>query len=175
VEPESSNIDLERRRALTLAASAAGGAATAALAWPFLASMAPSERARALGAPVEADISNMKRGDLMTVEWQGKPVWMLRRTDEMIETLGKHHELLADPESHRSIQPEYCRNPQRSIKPEVFVRSRCARTSGASRATAPRATRPRTSHTPASTARATARSSTRRRGSIRTCRRRPIS
>jgi ubiquinol-cytochrome c reductase iron-sulfur subunit len=119
--PEPSTTDLQRRCALTLAVSAAGGAATAALAWPFLASMAPSERARALGAPAEVDTASVKPGELMTVEWQGKPVWVLRRTDEMIQTLGKHHQLLADPESHRSIQPEYCRNPQRSIKPEVFV------------------------------------------------------
>ena len=115
------DVDLKRRCTLTLAASAAGGAATAAVAWPFLASLEPSDRARALGAPVEADISNLNPGELMTVEWQGKPVWVLRRTDEMIERLGQHHEVLSDPESHRSLQPEYCRNPRRSIKPDVFV------------------------------------------------------
>jgi ubiquinol-cytochrome c reductase iron-sulfur subunit len=114
-------IDLERRRALTLAASAAGGAATAAAAWPFLASMAPSERARALAAPVEVDISGMRPGELMTVEWRGKPVWVLLRTHEMLRTLGDHDAVLADPESRDSIQPAYCRNPQRSIKPEVLV------------------------------------------------------
>jgi ubiquinol-cytochrome c reductase iron-sulfur subunit len=115
------DIDRKRRRALRLAASAAGGAATTAALWPFLASLAPSERARALGAPVEVEIARLRPGELMTVGWRGKPVWVLRRTDEMIETLGRHHQLLADPESHRSEQPPYARNPQRSIKPDVFV------------------------------------------------------
>ena len=119
--PDPEAVDLERRRALTLAVSAAGGAATAAATWPFLASMAPSERARALGAPVEVDVSGMKPGELMTVEWRGKPVWILRRSDEMIRTLGDHDAVLADPDSRESIQPPYCRNPQRSIKPELLV------------------------------------------------------
>jgi ubiquinol-cytochrome c reductase iron-sulfur subunit len=115
------DVDLKRRRALTLAASAAGGATTGAAAWPFLASLEPSERARALGVPVEADIASLQPVELMTVEWQGKPVWVLRRTDEMIKTLSEHHEALSDPESHGSVQPEYARNPQRSIKPDVLV------------------------------------------------------
>ncbi len=113
--------DLARRRALTVATCAAGGAATAAVAWPFLASLAPSERARALGAPAETDIGALQPGELMTVEWQGKPVWILRRTDEMLRTLGDHDPLLADPESAHSIQPPYCENPGRSIKPEILV------------------------------------------------------
>jgi ubiquinol-cytochrome c reductase iron-sulfur subunit len=113
--------DLARRRALTVATCAAGGAATTALAWPFLASLAPSERARALGAPGEADIGTLEPGELATVEWHGKPVWILRRTEEMVRTLEDHDQLLADPTSVHSIQPPYCENPQRSIKPELFV------------------------------------------------------
>ena len=100
---------------------AAGGAASAAAAWPFLASMEPSERAKALGAPVEADISELEPGTMMTVEWQGKPVWIVNRTKEMLASLEKSARLLADPDSKRSQQPDYARNPYRAIKPEYLV------------------------------------------------------
>jgi ubiquinol-cytochrome c reductase iron-sulfur subunit len=102
------------RRKLLLATCIAGGAATGAVAWPFLASLEPSERARALGAPVEADLSNLEPGALLTFEWQGKPVWVLQRTKEMMATLGKDTGELADPQSKRSDQPKYCNNPWRS-------------------------------------------------------------
>lgn len=115
------HVDLNRRKALLLATTAAGGAATAAAVWPFIASLEPSERAKAAGAPVEVDIAGVAPGELLTVEWRGKPVWILRRTDEMIRELPKHQQVLADPESHKSEQPEYAQNSERSIKPEVFV------------------------------------------------------
>ena len=109
VGPDGDAVD-ESRRKLLLASCIAGGAATGAVAWPFLASLEPSARARALGAPVEADISSVEAGQMLTVEWQGKPVWILRRTSEMLDTLQKDEARLADPNSKRSQQPEYCRN-----------------------------------------------------------------
>jgi ubiquinol-cytochrome c reductase iron-sulfur subunit len=114
------DVDPERRR-LLVATCVAGGAATAAVAWPFLASMQPSERAKALGAPVEADISALEPGQQMIVEWQGKPVWIVRRTQEMLATLSKDRAVLADPESKRSEQPDFARNDTRSLKPELMV------------------------------------------------------
>jgi ubiquinol-cytochrome c reductase iron-sulfur subunit len=114
------DVDDERRR-LLVATCVAGGAATAAVAWPFLASMQPSERAKALGAPVEADIAALEPGQQMIVEWQGKPVWIVRRTKEMLATLSKDTSLLADPDSKRSEQPDFARNETRSLKPEVMV------------------------------------------------------
>ncbi|MGH8696114.1 MAG: ubiquinol-cytochrome c reductase iron-sulfur subunit [Burkholderiales bacterium] len=104
----------ETRRKLLLATCIAGGAATGAATWPFLASMAPSERARALGAPVEADISALAPGEQMIVEWQGKPVWVVRRTPEMLASLKTDEAELADPLSKRSDQPEYARNEWRA-------------------------------------------------------------
>lgn len=109
------------RRQLLLATSVAGGAAVAATAVPFVASLTPSERAKAAGAPVEADVSKLAPGEMMTVEWQGKPVWILRRTEEMLATLPKLDDQLADPKSEKSIQPDYAKNEARSIKPEYLV------------------------------------------------------
>jgi ubiquinol-cytochrome c reductase iron-sulfur subunit len=114
------DVDPARRRML-VATCVAGGAASAAVAWPFLASMQPSERARALGAPVEADISKLEPGQQMIVEWQGKPVWIVRRTKEMLATLEKDRGRLADPDSRRSDQPDYARNDARSLKAEYMV------------------------------------------------------
>jgi len=104
----------ETRRKLLLATCIAGGAASGAAAWPFLASMEPSERAKALGAPVEADISALAPGEQMIVEWQGKPVWVVRRTQEMLASLKKDEARLADPSSRRSDQPEYAQNEWRA-------------------------------------------------------------
>ena len=112
--------DPERRLWLT-AASAAGGAGIIATSVPFVVSMAPSERARAFGAPVEVEVNAIKPGELQTVEWRGKPVWVLHRTVEMSEALRTHDELLSDPNSKREQQPDYARNDLRSIKPEFAV------------------------------------------------------
>lgn len=101
-------------------AGAVGGVATAV---PFVSTFAPSERAKAAGAPVEVDISGIKPGEKLTVEWRGKPVWIVRRTPEQLEALKKIDGQLADPHSDRKAYPtpEYAKNGYRSIKPEYFV------------------------------------------------------
>ncbi|MCL2657512.1 MAG: ubiquinol-cytochrome c reductase iron-sulfur subunit [Betaproteobacteria bacterium] len=109
------------RRALVIATSVVGGAAVVGAAVPFLASLTPSERAKAAGAPVEADIGKLQPGEMMTVEWRGKPVWILRRTPEQLESLKKDTAALADPESKRSEQPAYIKGEARSLKPEYLV------------------------------------------------------
>jgi ubiquinol-cytochrome c reductase iron-sulfur subunit len=110
-----------KRRFLLAASSVAGGAAAAAVAIPFLWSMAPSARARAAGAPVEVDISKVEPGMMIRAEWRGKPVWIVHRTAEMIESLKGVQGDVADPESRRSLQPEYAANEYRSRKPEWLV------------------------------------------------------
>jgi ubiquinol-cytochrome c reductase iron-sulfur subunit len=112
------------RRTLIIASACAGSAAAVATAVPFAASMLPSERAKALGAPVEADISQLAPGEKMTVEWRGQPVWILYRTPEMLEAVKKDDDKVADPQSKRKqdeLTPEYARNEYRSIKPEYLV------------------------------------------------------
>ena len=109
------------RRLWIAATSVVGGAGLIASAVPFVASMAPSERARALGAPVEVDLQGLQPGELRTVAWRGKPVFVLRRTPDMLESLARHDNLLADPPSRRSEQPESSRNAVRSVKPEIAV------------------------------------------------------
>ena len=95
----------------------------AAVAVPFVSSFAPSERARAAGAPVQVDISAIKPGEKLTVEWRGKPVWIVRRTPEQLAALKKLDGQLADPKSDRTQYPTpaYAKNEYRSIKPEYFV------------------------------------------------------
>ena len=113
--------DLTRRR-LTQATAAAGGLAIAGAAVPFVASLAPSKRARAQGAPIEADVSRIGPAELATFEWRGKPVWILRRTPEMLGRLDAAAAELSDPASEvASQQPKYARNPMRSRQPEIFV------------------------------------------------------
>jgi len=112
------------RRNLILVSACAGGAAAAASAVPFVASMLPSERAEALGAPVEADIGQLAPGEKMTVEWRGQPVWILHRTKQMLEDVKKDETKVADPKSERhpdQFTPSYARNEFRSIKPEYLV------------------------------------------------------
>ena len=114
------NVDCGRRR-LLVATAAAGGVAGVAAAVPFVASMLPSERAKAAGAPVEVDISKLAPGQMMTVEWRGKPVWIINRTKEMLDGLAKIADQIADPKSEKKMQPDYAKNDTRSIKPEIFV------------------------------------------------------
>ncbi len=110
------------RRVWLTVASAAGCAGIAATSVPFVVSMAPSERARAFGAPVEVDVGTIKPGELRTVEWRGKPVWVLRRTTDMLGSLRSHDDLLSDPQSsRRGQQPDYARNDLRSVKPDIVV------------------------------------------------------
>ena len=109
------------RRNLIAATAAIGGAAGAAAAIPFAWSWWPSERAKAAGAPVEADISNLAPGELQVVEWRGKPVWIVRRTKEMLDAVRKSDDKVTDPRSLVAAQPEYAKNENRSIKPEFLV------------------------------------------------------
>jgi ubiquinol-cytochrome c reductase iron-sulfur subunit len=112
------------RRNLVIASAGAGGAAAIGTVLPFAASMLPSERAQALGAPVEADVAQLAPGEKLTVEWRGQPVWIVRRTQEMLEGIKKAESKVADPKSERKksdLTPVYARNEYRSIKPEFLV------------------------------------------------------
>ena len=116
------DVDLGRRRFLTATATVVGGVGVAFVAVPFLKSWSPSERAQAAGAPVEADISKLEVGALMTVEWRGKPVWLLKRSQKMLDDLPGNKDRLRDPNSEEaSQQPKYAQNAYRSVKPDVLV------------------------------------------------------
>ncbi len=117
----TATVDHSKRNLLIAATAGAGGIAAVGISAPFVMSLMPSERAKAAGAPVEVDISGIQPGTMISVEWQGKPVWIVRRSKEMLELLGKHDADLADPASAVQQQPDYCNNPTRSIKPEVLV------------------------------------------------------
>lgn len=119
---DSGQIDASKRTWL-IASSCVGAAGGIAAAVPFISSFQPSERAKAAGAPVEADISALQPGEKMTVEWRGKPVWIMRRTPEQLAALPKLDAQLADPKSERTAYPtpDYARNEVRAIKPEYFV------------------------------------------------------
>lgn len=114
-------IDQDRRRFLTTAATVVGGAGVVAAAIPFVSTMTPSARARAIGAPVEADIGALQPGERMIVKWQGKPVWILRRADADIDALPELDDKVRDPASEKEQQPGYARNEHRSIKPEYLI------------------------------------------------------
>jgi ubiquinol-cytochrome c reductase iron-sulfur subunit len=112
------------KRTWLIASSCAGVAGVGAVAVPFVSTFQPSERARAAGAAVEVDIGGLKEGEKLTVEWRGKPVWVVRRTKAQLDALAKIEGQLADPNSERKpaeLTPEYARNQYRSIKPEYLV------------------------------------------------------
>ena len=112
------------KRTWIIASSCAGVVGAGFAAAPFIGSFLPSERARAAGAAVEVDISTLKSGEMKTVEWRGKPVWIVKRTPEQLAALPKLDALLADPKSARKadeLTPPYARNEDRSIKPEILV------------------------------------------------------
>ena len=115
------DVDQKRRRLLLISTSAAATVVGAGVAVPFVASWFPSARALAAGAPTELDVSKIEPGQQVTAEWRGKPVWVLRRTQEMIDLLPKHDDLLVDPKSEEPQQPDYIKSPTRSIKPEFLV------------------------------------------------------
>ena len=119
----SNTVDNDKRRFLTTAASVVvGGAGAAAAAVPFVSSMLPSAKAKAAGAPVVIDISKLEFGQQIIVEWRKKPVWILRRSEESIQELSSITDSLLDPDSaNTSQQPDYCKNPARSIKDEFLV------------------------------------------------------
>jgi ubiquinol-cytochrome c reductase iron-sulfur subunit len=121
--PPGASIDKDKRNWIATTCIV-GGAGVAAAAVPFVSTFQPSEKAKAAGAAIEVDISAIKPGEKMTVEWRGKPVWIVRRTPEQLAGLAKLDSLLADPKSERKpdeFTPEYARNEARSIKPEVLV------------------------------------------------------
>lgn len=112
------------KRTWIIATGCAGAVGGAAVAVPFVSTFQPSERAKAAGAAVEVDISALKPGEKITVEWRGKPVWIIKRTPEQLAALSKNDAQLADPKSERKpdeLTPAYARNEGRSIKPEVLV------------------------------------------------------
>ncbi len=114
-------VDNKRRRLLTAATTGVGLAGTAGMLVPFGGSMLPSEKAKAAGAPVKVDISNIAAGEQITVEWRGKPVWIIGRSEAALDFLSEMDASLADPDSQKDQQPNYARNEYRSIKKEVLV------------------------------------------------------
>lgn len=114
-------VDESKRQFLTSALTVVGAIGSGYLAVPFLAQMQPSVKAMAAGAPVEVDLSKMESGQLLRVAWRGKPVWILNRTPAALERLKTMDNVLSDPQSNESIQPESSKNSYRSIKPEIFV------------------------------------------------------
>lgn len=117
----SKKVDLNRRKFLLTATSVTGAVGVTALGIPFVSSMLPSEKAKAAGASVEFNVSKVNKGQLVTTEWRGQPVWILNRSEDMLDTL-KDQKDLADPNLKvTSQQPKYCQNNTRSIKPNVLV------------------------------------------------------
>jgi ubiquinol-cytochrome c reductase iron-sulfur subunit len=114
-------VDASRRKFLTAATAATGAVGAAFTLVPFIASWKPSERARALGAPLEIDISKLESGQMITQSWRKQPVYVVRRTPEAVAKLAAVEPSLKDPKSEASQQPEYARNEMRSLKPEVLV------------------------------------------------------
>jgi ubiquinol-cytochrome c reductase iron-sulfur subunit len=118
-----SDVDTSKRNWI-IASGCAGAVGAGFTAVPFVSSFQPSEKAKAAGAAVEVDISALKVGEKLTVEWRGKPVWIIKRSPEQLATLKKTEGLVADPKSERKpdeLTPAYARNETRSIKPDVFV------------------------------------------------------
>lgn len=119
MSPQS--VDRRKRRFLIAATSLAGGAAATGAAVPFVASLAPSKRAKAAGAPVETDIGDLAPGAMKIIEWRGKPVWILRRTNDMLAAIRSDDALVSDPDSEVPQQPDYAKNEFRSIDPKILV------------------------------------------------------
>ncbi|EAQ31638.1 MULTISPECIES: ubiquinol-cytochrome c reductase iron-sulfur subunit [Idiomarina] len=114
-------VDKGRRRFLTVATGVVGGAGAVGVAVPFIASWNPSARAKNAGAPVEVNIAKAEPGQMIRVKWRGKPVWVVRRSTEMLDGLKTHEDRLRDPNSEEPQQPSYAANEYRSIKKEFFV------------------------------------------------------
>lgn len=114
-------VDIGRRRFLTGATTVVGAVGAGFVAVPFVASFSPSERAMAIGAPVEQDISKLEPGGRVVVKWRGQPVWIVRRSDQQLASLDEIEAKLRDPNSEEEQQPEYAKNPHRAIKPEYLV------------------------------------------------------
>ncbi|WP_419419315.1 ubiquinol-cytochrome c reductase iron-sulfur subunit [Legionella sp. D16C41] len=121
LSPSQEEIDEQRRKFLLTATGVLGGIGAACALTPFVASWLPSAKAQAAGAPVEVDLSKLEPGQQATVEWRGRPVWIIRRTKAMLEQLAGSENQLRDPESLVEQQPNYAKNRYRSIKPEYLV------------------------------------------------------
>ena len=117
----NTNINQSRRRFLTTAATGVGGVGAAAATVPFVSNMNPSAKTKAIGAPVEVDISNIEPGGRLIEKWQGKPVWILRRTEEMLKDISSLNSDVSDPKSDESAQPEYAKNEYRAREEEFLV------------------------------------------------------
>ncbi len=120
-DQKRTDVNLTRRKVLTGATGVVGAIGAGFMAVPFIGSWMPSERAKAAGAPVDADISQLQPGQMLTVSWRGKPVWIVRRTPEMLKILSENVTNLLDPDSENSIQPEYTKNPMRAVNEEFLV------------------------------------------------------
>lgn len=118
---QDGGIDKKRRHFLTAAATVVGGAGVLATAVPFVSTLSPSAKTKAIGGPVEVDVSGMKPGERKTVKWRGKPVWILRRSEESLAELAEMTDILRDPDSEVEMQPEYAKNGHRSVDPEYLV------------------------------------------------------
>ncbi len=118
---QDNGIDKKRRHFLTAAATVVGGAGALATAIPFVSTLSPSAKTKAIGGPVEVDISKLKPGERMVEKWRGKPVWILRRSKESVADLSGMSDILRDPDSDVEQQPEYAKNTYRSVKPEYLV------------------------------------------------------
>ena len=114
-------VDTGRRHFLTVATVATGAVGAAFVAVPFLASWKPSARAKAMGAPVEVDISKLEPGAMIKVEWRGKAIFVVNRTPKMLGEIAGHDASLRDPDSNQSEQPAFAKNPARALKPELLV------------------------------------------------------
>jgi ubiquinol-cytochrome c reductase iron-sulfur subunit len=117
----SDGVNSARRKFLTAATSAVGVAGAVGIAVPFVGSWNPSASAKAAGAPVKADISKLEPGQMVIVEWRGKPVYVLHRTESQLEGLSKLNDQLKDPDSETAVQPTYITGIDRSIRPEILV------------------------------------------------------
>lgn len=118
---DNKEINQGRRRFLSVATAGAGAVAAAGVATPLVASWFPSERAKAAGVSIEVDVSKIESGQLTVVEWRGKPIFVLNRTEQQVKDLSSLDGQMVDPSSELEQQPEYCKNPIRSIKPNVWV------------------------------------------------------
>lgn len=115
-------VDTSRRKMLTTSASVVGAVGAAVTLWPFVSTMGPSARALAAGAPIEIDVSKLEPGQKIQVEWRRKPVWIIRRSDDMIASLDATEDRLRDPDSTApEMQPAFAQNKTRSLKPEFLV------------------------------------------------------
>jgi ubiquinol-cytochrome c reductase iron-sulfur subunit len=115
------STDIERRQFLTGTAAVLGGLGAGVAAIPFVSTFQPSERAKAIGAPVEANIDQIEPGQRVTYKWRGKPVWIIRRTEDQLAALEQMRDILADPDSASSVQPEFAENSWRSLNQEYLV------------------------------------------------------